>query len=68
MQRALLQYRKKENYDLVYEALKKAGREDLIGYGSKCLIHPPKNKIHKNSSDRPKQTSDRAKRTGDKPK
>ena len=40
MQRALLQYRKPENYDLVYEALKMAGREDLIGFGPKCLLQP----------------------------
>jgi uncharacterized radical SAM protein YgiQ len=47
MQRALLQYRKKENYHLVYEALKQAGREDLIGYGKKCLIRPPKPRVQK---------------------
>lgn len=40
MQRALIQYRKPENYKLVKEALHKAGREDLIGYGPKCLIRP----------------------------
>ncbi|MCX7842437.1 MAG: YgiQ family radical SAM protein [Clostridia bacterium] len=40
MQRALLQYWKKENYELVYEALRLAGREDLIGFGKKCLIRP----------------------------
>ena len=40
MQRALIQYRKPENYKLVKEALRKAGREDLIGYGSKYLIRP----------------------------
>lgn len=40
MQRALIQYRKPENYKLVKEALRKAGREDLIGYGAKCLIRP----------------------------
>lgn len=40
MQRALLQYRKQENYRLVEEALKLANRTDLIGYGKKCLIHP----------------------------
>lgn len=40
MQRALIQYRKPENYKLVKEALQKAGREDLIGYGPKCLIRP----------------------------
>jgi len=43
MQRALLQFRRKENYKLVYEALKLAHREDLIGYGRKCLIKPPAN-------------------------
>jgi len=42
MQRALLQYRNPKNYRLVYEALQKAGREDLIGYGKKCLIPPPR--------------------------
>lgn len=40
MQRALIQYRNPKNYDLVYEALTSAGREDLIGYGPKCLIRP----------------------------
>jgi len=42
MQRALLQYRNSGNYDLVYEALVKAGRTDLIGHGPKCLIKPKK--------------------------
>jgi len=42
MQRALIQYRNPKNYDLVYEALKVAGREDLIGFGDKCLIKPRK--------------------------
>lgn len=40
MQRALIQYRNPKNYDLVVEALKKAGRTDLIGYEKKCLIRP----------------------------
>ncbi len=40
MQRALLQYRDKKNYDLVKKALLKAKRADLIGYGEKCLIKP----------------------------
>ncbi len=42
MQRALMQYKLPQNYDLVYEALVKAGRKDLIGYGKKCLIKPRK--------------------------
>ena len=40
MQRALIQYRDPANYTLVREALRKAGREDLIGYDKKCLIRP----------------------------
>lgn len=42
MQRALIQYRKPENYDLVKEALLREHREDLIGFDEKCLI-PPRN-------------------------
>ena len=42
MQRALIQYKKPENYDLVKEALLKAGRADLIGFDKKCLIPPRK--------------------------
>lgn len=40
MQRALIQYRNPKNYDLVHEALVKAGRTDLIGFDKKCLIRP----------------------------
>ena len=40
MQRALIQYRNPKNYDLVLEALKKAGRMDLVGYDRHCLIRP----------------------------
>ncbi len=40
MQRALIQYRNPKNYELVMEALKKAGRTDLIGFDKKCLIRP----------------------------
>ena len=40
MQRALMQYKNPANKKLVIEALKKAGREDLIGYGKECLIRP----------------------------
>lgn len=56
MQRALLQFSKPENYNLVREALIKAHREDLIGRGPKCLIpetpprlkkkHSKKNSMH----------------------
>ena len=40
MQRALIQYRNPKNYDLVVEALKIAGRTDLIGYDKRCLVRP----------------------------
>ena len=40
MQRALIQYRNPKNRRLVEEALRKAGREDLIGFDRKCLIRP----------------------------
>lgn len=42
MQKALMMYRKPENYDLVKEALIKAGRQDFIGFDKKCLIRPRK--------------------------
>ena len=42
MQRALIQYKKPENYDLVKEALLANNRNDLIGFGPKCLIPPRK--------------------------
>lgn len=44
MQRALLQFKNPKYYTLVYEALTEAGRTDLIGNGSKCLIRD-KNKV-----------------------
>lgn len=50
MQRALIQYRNPQNYDLVREALKLAGREDLIGYEKKCLIRPRKMEKGRNKS------------------
>ena len=42
MQRALIQYRNPENYDLVHEALVKTNRTDLIGFDAHCLIRPRK--------------------------
>ncbi len=40
LQRALLQYSYPANHKLVAEALRLAGRTDLIGYGPQCLIRP----------------------------
>ncbi len=71
MQRALIQYRNPENYDLVKEALLKAHREDLIGFDEKCLI-PPRKLHSKNSNDRKKiktgKTANTKKYTGNKSK
>ncbi len=57
MQRALIQYRKPENYELVKAALIKAGRQDLIGWDRKhCLIAPRKTvggRPEKKSAGRP---------------
>jgi len=50
MQRALLQYKNPENYDLVKEALVSANRKDLIGYGPKCLITPVRPAIRREHS------------------
>lgn len=55
MQRALIQYKRPENYELVKEALLREGRSDLIGFGSKCLI-PPR-KIERNKTRNYKKTS-----------
>jgi len=40
MQRALMQWKRPEKKRLVIEALREAGREDLIGYGKRCLVRP----------------------------
>ena len=48
MQRALMQYRDPKNRFIVYNALLKAKREDLIGYGPKCLIRPQEHSAEKN--------------------
>ena len=50
MQRALIQYRNPKNYDLVYEALMKEGRSDLIGFDKKCLIKPRRFAAEKSGS------------------
>lgn len=59
MQRALIQYRNPENYELVKEALYKCGREDLIGFDKdKCLIFPRK-PSNKNDKTNNKKNQDR---------
>jgi uncharacterized radical SAM protein YgiQ len=55
MQRALIQYKKPENYSLVREALVENGRQDLIGFGKQCLIPPRliKHEHHKKVAEQP---------------
>ncbi len=62
MQRALIQYQKTENYDLVKEALCKSGRQDLIGFGKECLIPPRKMR-----KDNKKEASDSVRQMKNKP-
>lgn len=54
MQRALIQYRKPENYNLVKEALIKEHREDLIGFDKKCLIRPYNKAANSGNNNSPK--------------
>ena len=60
MQRALIQYRNPKNYALVCEALRAAKREDLIGYGKHCLVHPAKSA--QKGSGKKQEKPDREKR------
>lgn len=56
-QRALLQYFKPENREIVLSALKKAGRQDLIGTGKNCLAAPERgNAGNKPQNRKPKKT------------
>jgi len=67
MQRALLQYRDRKNYDLVHEALVRAHRTDLIGFGEKCLI-PPRKPGKANPDGKNRQTARSGKPSGKKKK
>ncbi len=49
MQRALLQYFNPNNKELVVEALKRAGRTDLIGTRPECLVNVPGFRSNSNS-------------------
>ena len=62
MQRALLQYGKPQNHELVEEALKLCGRSDLIGSGPKCLIKKGRNRPASKNQDRSKNTNRKRKR------
>lgn len=62
MQRALLQFRRRENYGLVHEALELAGRTDLIGLDKKCLIRPRKTNTSGQFNQRQKESHGKAKK------
>lgn len=68
MQRALIQYRNPKNHELVTEALKAAGREDLIGFDKKCLIRPKRSgngvRDGRTPSDRPWEHKEKAEKQG----
>lgn len=64
MQRALIQYRNPKNRKLVIEALKAAGREDLIGYDEKCLVRPDKGGARKANNHAKGAKGQRGKRQG----
>ena len=66
MQRALLQYRNPKNRRIVLQALRKAGRNDLIGYSPSCLLRPerperperphPAKEPHESRTKRPRRS------------
>ena len=72
MQRALLQWRRPDKRGLVAEALREAGREDLIGWGKECLIRPlPGEHVaarEPQRASRPGPQKPRPSRSGGKPK
>ena len=61
LQRALLQFSRPENANLVREALKKAGREDLIGIGEDFLVRPAFGSGENRSFKPTKKSTDRKK-------
>ncbi|MBQ8827711.1 MAG: YgiQ family radical SAM protein, partial [Clostridia bacterium] len=68
MQRALIQFKLPENYDLVNEALLIEGRQDLIGFGPRCLIPPRKIKKNASLSKHAKNNHTVKRNTNNKPK
>lgn len=60
LQRALIQYRNPANRALVEEALRRAGRTDLIGYDKRCLIRPQKKQSAKGPASQEKHPEKRS--------
>ena len=73
MQRALLQWKRPDKRKLVIEALKEAGREDLIGFTPNCLVRPDyspakrKPKAENKDGDKPKAKKPAQKKAEEKP-
>ena len=67
MQRALLQWRRPDKRPIVLAALKKAGREDLIGFGKECLIRPARGEKPPVSSSRTAKSAKNARPTAHHP-
>ncbi len=65
MQRALIQYRLPQNHELVKEALRKAGRSDLIGFAPGCLV-PPRPLAKKPAGTEPRKTGEKKTAPGQK--
>lgn len=68
MQRALLQYFNPNNKELVVEALKRAGRTDLIGTRPECLVNVPNFRNNNNRNNYKNGTQRRDNRYGKKKK
>ncbi|MDY3250873.1 MAG: YgiQ family radical SAM protein [Candidatus Choladocola sp.] len=64
LQRALIQYRRPENYEMVKEALILAGRQDLIGFGKECLIRPRQEKSTRTPGRNDTRSSESSSRPG----
>ena len=65
LQRALLQYNRPQNADLVREALTKAGRTDLIGHTPDCLVRPANTHApRKDNGKKPSPTAKGAQKSG----
>lgn len=63
LQRALLQYYKKENKELVIKALNMTKRRDLIGFGQDCLVTPSEHTKERTENGKSKQKKATARRT-----
>ncbi len=64
LQRALLQWKRPEKRNLVIEALKLAGREDLIGYDKHCLVRPDRFSAQRKGPSKKAQSAPSVKPSG----